>query len=173
MVIECVTDLKDRNGATLPGIKSKMAEKYKIDPKAMNHHIKKAIKSHVDAGQLINVGEIGFKGRWHLSPAMKAMNSKAKTLKSAPKVAKVNSSTKKTASMSTAAPKKSVTPKKMKTQSAAPAKKKKVAEKENVGGTAQKKAPAKKTPKTAKLVPSGQVSSKKAVKKKLNEESGE
>lgn len=80
MIIESIIELKDHNGSSLVAIKTMMAQKFEVNVTKINHHIKKAIKIYIDAGQLVNVapGRVGLVGRWKLAKDFKASIIKTK-----------------------------------------------------------------------------------------------
>lgn len=181
MVVAAVKNLKERNGSSLQAIKKYIAANYKIDTEKMAPYIRKAVKTALTSGSLVQSKGKGASGSFKLpatdkpvkkTPATVAAKAKKTTTKAKKVVAakpaakKLKASPKKTKAVAAAGSPKKVaaekpkavkakTPAKVKAALKSPAKAKKIAK-----GTPTKKP---KTPKPKKAV--AKVGAKKTAKK--------
>lgn len=117
MVNAAITNLKERNGSSLQAIKKYIGTTYKADVTKLAPFIKKAVKSGVTSGKLVQVKGKGASGSFKLNTAggkpKKEKAVKAKKAKSPKKTGAAKP--KKPAAKKTAAkPKKAKTPTKVK-----------------------------------------------------------
>ena len=114
MVNAAVKNLKERNGSSLQAIKKYIAANYKVDVNKLAPFIKKAVKTGVTSGKLVQVKGKGASGSFKLSAAS-TKAPKEKAAKAAkPKKAKAAKKTG-AAKAKKASPKKAAKPKKAKT----------------------------------------------------------
>ena len=119
MVNAAVAHLKERHGSSLQAIKKYIAANYKVDVAKLAPFIKKAVKSGVTSGVLVQVKGKGASGSFKLSAAAakpkKATAAKAAKPKKASPTKKTGAAkTKKTTPKKAAKPKKAKTPTKAK-----------------------------------------------------------
>lgn len=76
MVMEAVRNLNETKGSSLKAIEKYMNAKYDLDVKKMVAHTKKALKSCMADGQVINATGIGLSGRFKLGKAKKTTKKK-------------------------------------------------------------------------------------------------
>jgi len=148
MVKAAIKSLKERNGSSLPAIKTYIATEYKVDTVKLAPFIKKSLKSMVEKKALVQTKGVGASGSFKLPAAeKKAAPMKEKKAPKAEKKAvlkKVPKAEKK------AAPKKAKAPKTEKKKASKPEVPK--AEKKGKALTAEKKATKPKVPKAKKPV---------------------
>ncbi|XP_072025609.1 histone H1-like [Amphiura filiformis] len=149
MIVAAITNLKDRNGSSLQAIKKYIGANYKCDVDKLSSHIRKALKSGVSNGKLVQTKGKGASGSFKVStaakPAKKAAKKKPAAKKPAKKAAKPKKAAKKPAAKKAKKTKKSAEKKAKKAKK--PAAKKPAAKKP---AKKAKKPAAKKAKKAAK-----------------------
>ncbi|XP_075988339.1 uncharacterized protein LOC142984527 [Anticarsia gemmatalis] len=80
MIHQALIDLKTRKGVSLYAIKKYITEKYSVDTEKINYIIKKAIKSSIEEGSVVQTKGIGATGSFKLVP-VKEKKSKPKKVK--------------------------------------------------------------------------------------------
>ncbi|XP_066292737.1 histone H1-like [Branchiostoma lanceolatum] len=163
MVTSAVEALKDRTGSSLSAIKKYIAGNYKFDVEKKAHFVKRALKSLVEKGTLIQVKGTGASGSFKINVAAKKAAEKA--AKKAVKKPVKKPVAKKAAKPKTTKPKK---PKAKKaTKATTPKKTKKPTTKKTKKSPAKKPAAKKPTRKTpVKKTPKKAAPAKKASKPK-------
>ena len=148
MVTAAINNLKERNGSSLQAIKKYIAANYKCNVEKSSSHIRKALKSGVSNGKLLQAKGTGASGSFKVNapkPVAKSTKPKAK------KVAKKAAKPKKTVKKATKSPKKVKKAKKSASAEKKPKKAgKSVAKKPAAKKAAKKPKAAKKAKKAAK-----------------------
>lgn len=71
MIVAALKALKERNGSSLQAIKKYMAANYKVDVAKLGPFIKKALKTGVTGGKLVQTKGVGASGSFKLSAEAK------------------------------------------------------------------------------------------------------
>jgi hypothetical protein len=157
MVKAAIKSLKERNGSSLPAIKTYIATEYKVDTVKLAPFIKKSLKSMVEKKALVQTKGVGASGSFKLPAAEKKVDVPQKEKKAAPKKEKKAPKAEKKAVLKKVpkaekkvAPKKAKAPKTEKKKASKPEVPK--AEKKGKALTAEKKATKPKVPKAKKPV---------------------
>merc|ERR1711976_656571 len=77
MVVAAIKALKERGGSSLPAIKKYIAANYKVDVAKLAPFIKKALKSGVEKGTLIQTKGKGASGSFKVGEKKSAAKPKA------------------------------------------------------------------------------------------------
>ncbi|XP_035699553.1 histone H1-like [Branchiostoma floridae] len=165
--VTCANDsveaLKDRTGSSLSAIKKYIGGNYKFDVEKKSHFIKRALKSLVEKGTLLQVKGTGASGSFKINVAAKKAAEKAakKAVKKPVKKPAAKKATKpKTTKPKKPKAKKATTPKKTTTKKPTASKKtKKSPAKKPASKKSVKKTPTKKT--TKKTAPAKKASKPK------------
>ncbi len=112
MVNAAVKNLKERNGSSLQAIKKYIAANYKVDVNKLAPFIKKAVKTGVTSGKLVQVKGKGASGSFKLSASAAAKPKKAKTPTKAKKAKSPKKPKAPKAKKAAKSPKKKTAPKK-------------------------------------------------------------
>ncbi|XP_061726432.1 histone H1.1, embryonic-like [Cydia pomonella] len=85
MIHEALSELKTRKGVSIQAIKKYMEEKYYVKTDKVKYLIKKALKSGVEDGSIVQLKGIGASGSFKLAPVKEKTKKKPKTQKEKPK----------------------------------------------------------------------------------------